>query len=44
MEIKVNINEVIIGLFKEIRNLNHAKIKMTAFLNFTADDAKTIYP
>ncbi len=44
MEIRVNINDVIIQLFKEIRSLNQAKIKMTAFLNFTADDAKTIYP
>jgi hypothetical protein len=39
LEIIVNFDEKIISLFKEIRNLNFAKVKITAFLTFTAEDA-----
>lgn len=44
LEIQVNINQTIITLFKELKYLNQAKLKITAFLTFTADDAKSIYP
>ena len=44
LEIIVNFDEKIISLFKEIRNLNFAKVKITAFLTFTAEDAQKIYP
>lgn len=39
----VNIHPEILNLFKSLKQLTNVKMKVTAFLSFTADDVKQIY-
>ena len=39
----MNLHPDILNLFKSLKQLVNVKLKVTAFLNFTAEDVKQVY-